>query len=253
MRSETLSRHHPIWRALREGLQRALALGALLVVCLPAGSLEAAPAPLANLMWSSTGACLERLQGHLEAEAMTPDGRAFQMSIDGQALREQWLLPPRTAAPPDADAREPAAPAPELAAPCEVDDEDQGGSPDEEVDPSELCSKLPEPEATEPEAAQDGPSFVPASLREDILPLEPEEPAMCTDSSENPDRCEPSPPLPQRLTLDAAASGVTWREAARPDHPGDSPRTLPLQAVSPHALLGPSAGWPRAPDQPPQR
>ena len=240
---ETLSKHHPIWRALREGLQRALALGALLVVCLPAGRLEASSAPLANLMWSSTGACLERIQGHLDAEAMTPDGRAFQMSIDGQALREQWLVPTRAD-----EAPEEAAPAP-----CEVADEDSGLETDEEVDPSELCSKLPEPEATEPEAAQDGPSFVPASLREDILPLEPEEPAMCTDSSENPDRCEPSPPLPQRLTLDAAASGVTWREAARPDHPDDSPRTLPLQAVSPRALLGPSAGWPRAPDQPPQR
>lgn len=206
----------PFTRVVLEALRRAAILTAALLVCLPAARLEASPLPIANIFWGATGACLDRA-GATGLDAVT-------LAVEAHVVRESL-----------------------------ADDEDAAGCGESEAgaDPSELCSKLPDPEeAAAPDAQQ--PAFVAASLEDDILPLEPEDPYMCSASSEDPDRCESSPPLPGQLLLEAAGDGATWRPLTRRARPPTRVHTLPLQLITPRSLLGPATGWARAPDQPPR-
>lgn len=148
------------------------------------------------------------------------------------------------------DAPQPATVAPP---PCEED------ATNKAVDDSELCSKLPEGmdvtgdvEARPAAPLPERPAFVAASLKEDILPLEPEDPYMCSASSENPDTCESHPPLPQLLTLEVSTTGALVRLEEVVRHPPERAQTLPLPHVRPRSLLGPAAGHARGLDPPPR-
>ena len=166
---------------------------------------------------------------------MSIDPRMLQMSIDGRALQSLQL------AAQSIDASYEAEPT------CSTRADDVAA---DREDAPKLCTKPPEAEVTPPLALQQ-PTFIPASLLEDIAPLEPESSASCSASADGSDRCERHPPLPQRLSLDIFAAGALLRPLMVVSHPPARKATLGLAPIV-SRLLGPSEGFPRGPDQPPR-
>jgi len=236
---------HP--QKIQELLRRISVLATLLLLCLPATNAHAAIGSLTNLILGDSGVCFEASEDNDEATeanvGMSIDPRTLQMSIDARALQNIQLA---------AQSIDTSSQTQSTAQPCEVDAQDEQA-------PAELCSKLPETndEANEPLAAAEedvfeAPAFVPASLTEDIVPLEPTNPRSCSPTSEGPDRCEPFPPLPQQLSLDIHSNGALQLAELIASHPPEKVYTLGLDPISPTRLLGPSDGFPRGPDQPPR-
>lgn len=206
--------------------QRLLACALLLLCVMPVTQAEAATKTLSETLWTATGFCLAESSHTEPVEVMTPDARAYQMSIELRALREML----RTQPSPD----ELVASAP-IASPCVED----AGTP-------ALCVPVAEPVADEPR-------FVAASLLEDIAPLEaPESPRSCNASSSGPDRCESYPAHPQRLHLDVTLSSAVLRASLTLSvHQDDRSRTLPLVRALPSHLLDAAPGHTLDDERPP--
>ncbi len=225
----------PSLKTLLEYTRRMVTCALLMLCVMPAAEAEAATQILGQEMWSNTGFCLA---GSASSNAntgveMTPDARAYKLSIELRALQEML----RTQQAPQA--------ASSLDAPCE--------EVDEHLEGPALC---PQPEEQEKSDSDEviSPRFVAASLIEDIVPLErPESPYSCNATSSGPDRCESYPAHPHRLHLDVTFSSAVLSRALTPAvHQDTKPRTLPLVRALPRHLLGAASGFPRDDERPPQ-
>lgn len=229
-------------QSILELLRRASVLATLLLLCLPAANAHAAIGSLTDLILGDSGVCFEtsNVESETHEVGMSIDPRTLQMSIDARALQSIQLA---------AQSIDTSSEAQSEAQPCSVEDSTEQ-MPE---DGAELCSKLPEQEAQpEVEPAFEPPAFVPASLEEDIVPLEPENPRSCSPSSEGPDRCEPFPPPPQQLSLDIHSNGALQLSELAATHPPERAQTLRLDPILAVSLLGPADGFPRGPDHPPR-
>lgn len=99
------------------------------------------------------------------------------------------------------------------------------------------------------------PVFGPASLEEDILPLDMFHPSSCMMSSD-PDTCEPQPPLPGTIAFKLPATGATPSRSSGArvmdaPHVEVYERTW-TQRIQAQNLLGPSTGHSRILEQPPR-
>lgn len=228
-------------QSILELLRRASVLATLLLLCLPAANAHAAIGSLTNLILGDSGVCFET--GSAEAEThevgMSIDPRTLQMSIDARALQNIQIA---------AQSIDTSSATQSEAQPCGVEPSTDLA----QEDGAELCSKLPEEAQPEVEPTFEPPAFVPASLEEDIVPLEPVNPRSCSPSSEGPDRCEPFPPLQQQLSLDIHSNGALQLAELAATHPPVRVQTIRLSPILPVSLLGPADGFPRGPDHPPR-
>lgn len=207
-----------------EFFRRVSVLGIVLFICLPAVNAFAASNELSGFLRSGGAVCLDG--GGQGRALMTPDARAFQMSIELARLREMLTE------------REQSAEA--TSAPCAVEEDGEG-----------LCELVLE---ASPEAdADDAPRFVPASLLEDIAPLLPVAPAdySCSSSSSGPDRCESYPPLPEQISIDVSLAGAYMRDVTSTSRPRAYSITRALDAIQ-GDLLGASSEHVRALEEPPR-
>lgn len=225
-------------------LQRILALGMVLLCVMPVQEAMAATTNLSNALWQTTGFCLDTgRKGTEPIEVMTPDARAYQMSIELRALQEMLRVQQEEAAANLAMSKLDE-PEPEQEEPC-----NEGVSADGE---RAIC--LPQEVVMLPGTTPEQLEIVAISLLEDIAPLDIPDgpPNSCQASSSSPDRCESSPPFPQRLQLDVTVHGALIQAIAAPSPHAKTRHTLPLKEALPRRLLDERSGHSREEERPPQ-
>ena len=242
--------HRLILTWLTTYAHRILAMCALLWCVMPAQEAMAATTSLSDALWQTTGFCLDTGRKKTDPiEVMTPDARAYQMSIELRALQEMLRVQQEETAANVAMSR----------LDDDVEDDETRlepcaagtGSPT----PGEPAVCLPQeaealPAGTTPEELE----IVAISLLEDIAPLDLPDgpPNSCQASSSSPDRCESSPPFPQRLQLDVTAQGALVQRIAAPSPHAKTRHTLSLQQAIPRRLLDEQTGHSREEERPPQ-
>ena len=239
---------HPLLSALSSYLHRVLAMSAVLLCVMPAGQAMAATTSLSDALWQTTGFCLDTSKkGSDPIEVMTPDARAYQMSIELRALQEMLRAQQQEAAEAQAMSRLDAVDA-EASAPCVVDEEAAPALPGERA----VC--LPPEALTPPGLTREALEIVAVSLLEDIAPLDLPDgpPNSCQASSSSPDRCESSPPFPNKLQLDFTVHGALIQRIATSSPHARTRHTIPLRDAEPRRLVHEQTGHHRDEERPPQ-
>lgn len=245
----TRSRHN--LTGLLSYMHRLLTVGVLLLCVMPTQEAMAATTSLSDALWQTTGFCLDTGRKATDPiEVMTPDARAYQMSIELRALQEMLRVQQEEAAANLAMSRLEDA---SLATRDESQEPCTTGSKSAST-PGERAVCLPQEELAAPGTTPEALEIVAISLLEDIAPLDLPDgpPNSCQASSSSPDRCESSPPFPQRLQLDVTAHGALIQKIAAPSPHARTRHTLPLQDATPRRLLGEQSGHRREEERPPR-